>query len=676
MRLASQAWLVLRRDGPRAFLARSAALVGAKLASPAHILRDNLFSTWPKDRELPSLARRRPAFLVDPETLSDRLLEFRTRFPAAVDELVRQAELFCQHRFNLLGSGDQFLGKHIDWQLDFAHGIRFDVNHHLRQNYLRGDGSDVKLPWELARLQHLPVLALACRLTGEDRFAGEAAAQLLDFCHCNPPRFGIHWTCAMEVGLRIFSVALAATILGERWTGDAVMCRELSRLALASGRFIESRLEYDPALTSNHYLSDLLGLLVVGLAFPELADAGRFRDFAVAELKKEIGKQFYPEGANFEASLPYHRLSLEIVTAAYLLCRQHGVDLGDEFRARLRAAFGFTAAACYPDGTVPLIGDNDSGRVVKLIERADHDHHYLCEIGSALFGEPLAPSAAAPDPEAFWWLGGESVEMPPAHRRVVSTYPQSGRYFAAGEGGQLAVVCGPVGQNGNGGHAHNDALSFTFYAANRELFIDPGSFCYTADAEARNSFRSVAAHSTLMVDGAEINPFVDGLLFHLRDEARAKGDMYERDDGLVFFKGVHQGYKRLTDPVGVERELLFDPRAGWLLVRDRVSAMASHSFVQRLCLAAGVVAAILPDPQPANLVPAALMGEEWMTVAKINQDGRQFAVLTDASTDDAWLVRELWVSPRYGVRIQANQLQRLWTATGPCSKALVIIPLE
>ena len=51
---------------------------------------------------------------------------------------------------------------------------------------MRPGRADIKLPWELARCQHWPLLGQAYRLTGDDRFALEIARELRDFMEANP----------------------------------------------------------------------------------------------------------------------------------------------------------------------------------------------------------------------------------------------------------------------------------------------------------------------------------------------------------------------------------------------------------------------------------------------------------------------------------------------------------
>ena len=60
---------------------------------------------------------------------------------------------------------------------------------------MRPGRADIKLPWELARCQHWPVLGQAYRLTGDDRFALEIARELRDFMDGQSDRHG----CELDV---------------------------------------------------------------------------------------------------------------------------------------------------------------------------------------------------------------------------------------------------------------------------------------------------------------------------------------------------------------------------------------------------------------------------------------------------------------------------------------------
>ncbi len=56
----------------------------------------------------------------------------------------------------------------IDWQLDYKSGFRWSAQTWYKSiQYGSKAGVDVKIPWELARMQHLPILAYSASLTGK-----------------------------------------------------------------------------------------------------------------------------------------------------------------------------------------------------------------------------------------------------------------------------------------------------------------------------------------------------------------------------------------------------------------------------------------------------------------------------------------------------------------------------
>ena len=69
-------------------------------------------------------------------------------------------------------------------------------------------------------------------------------------------------------------------------------------------------------------------------------------------------------------------------------------------------------------------------------------------------------------------------------------YKQFGLFVWRNEKEFLSIRCGPIGQNGYGGHAHYDQLSIECFTDNTWIARDPGTGTYTDDIETRNNFRS------------------------------------------------------------------------------------------------------------------------------------------------------------------------------------------
>jgi len=119
-------------------------------------------------------------------------------------------------------------------------------------------------------------------------------------------------------------------------------------------------------------------------------------------------------------------------------------------------------------------------------------------------------------------------------------YPDFGVYIFRSKDVYLAIRCGSIGQNGHGGHAHNDNLSFELNIKGKDFIVDGGSYLYTPFPEVRNRFRSTRAHSTLTLKGREQNHWTDGFqgLFSMRDDAQAR--VLGLSTGS--FRGEHHGF--------------------------------------------------------------------------------------------------------------------------------------
>jgi hypothetical protein len=256
----------------------------------------------------------------------------------------------------------------IDWQVDFRSG--FIWGEKIWSKDIRIGTSrwaDIKVPWELARMQHLPTLAWAYALAraGDpdaappDAYQQAFRNQVLDFIATNPPRFGVNWVTAMDVAIRAASWVVAHDLFRAAGAGfDDTFEDVLKRSLFEHGTHVLANLEKYPEGRGNHYLADIAGLLFIATALGE-------RDwlaFGERELVAETQWQFGADGAGFEASTCYHRLSAEMVAFATAL---RGVD-EPRHLSRVAAMAEFTRAITKPSGRVPQIGDNDSGRFLKL----------------------------------------------------------------------------------------------------------------------------------------------------------------------------------------------------------------------------------------------------------------------------------------------------------------------
>ncbi|HDS31028.1 MAG TPA: alginate lyase family protein, partial [Firmicutes bacterium] len=454
----------------------------------------------------------------------------------------------------------------IKWHYDPRNGHEFSRDEFYSQVKITNPdgGWDIKYPWELSRLQHFPRLAFAWKLTGDRKYLDALVSQARDWIRENPVGFGPNWACTMDCAIRAANLAYSFAVAGKEIGGD--FASEIACSLIAHGKFIASHLEWSNELTSNHYLADIAGLAVLGcLMEPAVEIAGVWRKFACDELSREIEKQVYPDGWDFEASTAYHRLAMECFLIPAILMERNGEPMGERYRDRLRLMTEFVRDITLPDGSFPLIGDNDSGLFMSLHPRENNDLNYILALSSAYLCEPSLKLDTVPMcPEVMWMMGdvgrGRFEAFEACDRPSIASYPDGGLYCVRSDDGMdfLIFRLGKVGQSGNGGHAHNDQLSVTIWFEGKPLIVDPGSACYTSDPMKRNLYRSTKSHATIALGDCEQNRFVEGNLFTLRQEAFAGDVKIETDDGTVSLSGTMSGYGCFSeDEVKIRRSIVF-----------------------------------------------------------------------------------------------------------------------
>ena len=65
-------------------------------------------------------------------------------------------------------------------------------------------------------------------------------------------------------------------------------------------------------LRANHYLANIVSLLFASASLPDTQEVQTWYTFASTQLASSMGEQFTHDGANFEGSTSYHRLSAEM----------------------------------------------------------------------------------------------------------------------------------------------------------------------------------------------------------------------------------------------------------------------------------------------------------------------------------------------------------------------------
>ncbi len=435
-----------------------------------------------------------------------------TDAPDITPDEQRWADEALEHRF-FVHAGYQpsyFYGDDIDWQY-----------WPVRDNELR---------WQLHRMKWWAPMGKAYRRSGDERYAAEWCAEYLDWIRKNPlteydeSRIG-DWTSAdnvyfawrpLEVSDRLeFQIHQFLYFLPARaFDGEFLL------------QFLENYHRHAEHITrhfsasGNHLLFQAQRLLFAGAFFPEFRDAARWRATGVEILNREIRKQVYDDGMQYELDPHYHLESINIFFKALQMMDANGYrgEFPAEYLATVERMIDVHLNCSYPDYTTPLFSDNRQQEKAHLLESY---REWLTVFPENTFIRERATQ-------------GAEGAVPTYLSRAFRT---SGFYVLRnGWGNDATVMILKAGPKAFW-HCQPDNGTFEIWHRGRNFFPDSGSYVYGGDSAVlaqRNWFRQTCVHNTLTLDGRNL------------DATDSKCLRWETVDGTDILTVENPSYEGLT----------------------------------------------------------------------------------------------------------------------------------
>ena len=472
-----------------------------------------------------------------------------------IDKRVSQKDMkFCKEIYNKISYKNDY--ELIDWQLDYKTNKRFSEQVWGIDNLMNNDSLDIKCPWELSRLYHLVTIAIYALKNPKERsgIILEYKNQILDFIAFNPVKMGANWNCSMEIAIRAINMLVSYDIfkqIDDEKQLDDEFHKILSNSIFDHGCYIITNLEVNDNFSGNHYLSDLSGLIYICSYLNNTKKTDKWLE---------------------EASTYYHRLSTEIAlyTTPFILKQvelnkinlniKNDESIYRDYFSRLKKSIDFLVNVSKNNFEMPQIGDNDSGRIIKLTYQGNIDMlnnnefeendllvNQIISLSKGIFNdESIECDKLLELEEAFvrTLMDGRTVKIDSEIKEEVDiiesplinemdlkcnseyvinfdeynfileieelkkiVYHEFGLIILKNDNFYLSFRLGDVGQNGKGGHAHNDNLSLNLRIKDKDVFSDPGTYVYTSNKELRNLYRSNKSHNNPYIEGIEYNDF-------------------------------------------------------------------------------------------------------------------------------------------------------------------------
>lgn len=240
----------------------------------------------------------------------------------------------------------------------------------------------------------------------------------------------------------------------------------------------------------NHLLFEAQRMFFAGTFFPEFKDAKTWQQSGIDILNREIKKQVYDDGGQFELDPHYHLACIGIFTRAIEIARANNnmKVIPQSYIDTVEKMITFYSNICFPDYSNPCFSDAKRG------DRQAEMRNY--RYWAKLF----------PNNQAIKWFatqGKQGTKPQNLSRGFLTT-----GFFTFRNGWDMTstvmvVKAGPKGE----WHAQPDNGTFDLWFNGVNLFPDSGSYIYAGPGDVqkqRDWFRSTQQHNTLTLDGKNL----------------------------------------------------------------------------------------------------------------------------------------------------------------------------
>jgi hypothetical protein len=504
-------------------------------------------------------------------------------FDAERERLLADADSICAGHVVLFANRRFDVGMPPVWNRDPDSGV-------VGPSIFAGDISianreqvgDIKHVWELNRHLHLVRLAQAWAVTGDVAWLHALHHQLRSWLDQCPPLTGPNWTSSLELGIRLVNWSLVWQLVGGEASG--LFAGEDGQRLRAD--WLESIHAHCSAIArhlsrhssaNNHLIGELAGLYVGASVWPCWKASGAWLEQARRELEHEVQVQFSRDGVNREQAFAYHVFSSEFLFVAGLVGQACDHPFSRAYWTGLQRALRFLRSVRDVAGNVPMVGDDDDGIVFRLDAAGSDRAAQLLALGDAVLRRHDTDH-----PGVRWLLHalpGKRPEADPHESDTGWAFPDGGYLLFGSHFGEAREIkgmvdCGPLGYLGIAAHGHADALALNLSVGGEECLVDPGTYSYWQEPKWRDYFRGTSAHNTVRIDG--LDQSVSGGRFMWLKKALSSIEKMPQSPQEFDFRGSHDGYQRLADPVRHLRSVRFDAATSTLTVRDEVAAKKHH----------------------------------------------------------------------------------------------------
>ncbi len=437
---------------------------------------------------------------------------------------------------------------------------------------------DIKVIWEPNRFDFVYALVRAFWRTGNEHYAEIFWRLVEDWREKNPPQQGPNWKCGQEISFRVMAwiFGLYGFLNSSKTTPERLA--GLTQMIAVSGIRIKANLNYAVSQRNNHGISEATGLWTIGLLFPELHHAQKWRALGRKVLERSGRELIYDDGSFAQHSVNYHRLILHDYLWAIRLGDLNDQPLSIGLREQVKKAGEFLYQIQDENsGKVPYYGQNDGALILPLNNCDYQDFRPVIQAIHYLSDNLRCYKDGEWNEDLLWIFGTAALQSDVKTRSRTDLHAETGGYYTLRSKTGFALIRSATFRDRPG---QADMLHLDLWWKGQNIAMDAGTYSYNAPDPWNNPFAHTAYHNTVTVDGYDQMERAGKFLWLPWIESRKIVNTHSAKGFITYWEGTHNGYHRLKPPVSHRRGVLRIGDDAWLVL-DRMTGNAMRNY--RLC---------------------------------------------------------------------------------------------
>lgn len=517
--------------------------------------------------------KKAPNFFISDDQVK-KAKKFFSCWDTSTKNPVKAASTISKGTFTFFSYHQFKLGMPPNWFYD-----PFNNYHHPRNSHWSEiqefNHKDIKNIWELNRFGFVFTLVRAYFRTGEEQYARVFWKLVEDWQRQNQPNQGPNWKCGQEITFRV--IAWCFGLYGFRKSKESTSQRlmRLSKMIAVSGIRIESNLKYALSQKNNHSISEAVGLYTIGILFPEFTKAEHWRKIGKKLLEK-LGQQLiYEDGSFAQHSVNYHRLLLHTYLWTLRLGDINNDPFSPELKERLLDACLFIFhLQDRNSGNTPNYGQNDGALILPLNNCEYHDFRPVVQAVYFLLTGKRCFKTGSWDEDLYWFFGESALTARVDRIGEKNLSAEEGGYYTMSTSESwLFIRCASFRHR----PSQADMLHMDLFWKGQNIVVDPGTYSYHADKPWNNPFAETGYHNTVSIDGRDQMERINKFMWLPWIRGRVLRNQFSPSGRIQLWKGEHNGFQRLKQPVSYIRTILKLGEAMWLVL-DCLYSQSRHDY--------------------------------------------------------------------------------------------------